>query len=339
MSQILAGKTLIEVVVASGHGCVYGIKAAAAHEFESLAEVQAALYVVSQTLKVGKCGVAFIAVIDIHLNAQLLQRQDTTDTEQIFLLHTVLPVAAIESVGDTLVKLGVHLIVSIEEIECHASYVHLPYEGMHGESSEGHINYYLLALAVEHALDGHTVEVLRLILCNLLSVHREGLSKVAITIEETDGSHINVGVRSLLHIVARQNTKTTGIDLDVVVHTILHAEVCHTGTIRTLRLVHVLAEHLIDTIHACHEFLVSAHHLQTLVADAVEEFHRVLLHLGPDFRIKALEEFECLLIPAEPKVVGHFVEGFQQCRDVAFHRHRTPLGLIGICDVDHFYKR
>ena len=45
-----------------------------------------------------------IAVVDILLDAQLLQGEHTTDTQQDFLLQTILPVATIERVGDGLVK-------------------------------------------------------------------------------------------------------------------------------------------------------------------------------------------------------------------------------------------
>ena len=46
-----------------------------------------------------------IAVVNILLDAQLLQHEHTTDTQQNLLLEAVLPVATIESVGDGAVKL------------------------------------------------------------------------------------------------------------------------------------------------------------------------------------------------------------------------------------------
>ena len=57
---------------------------------------------------------SFVAVIDIFLDAQLLQRQNTTDTEQDFLLQAVFPVTAIQLVSDGTVELAVHFIVSIK---------------------------------------------------------------------------------------------------------------------------------------------------------------------------------------------------------------------------------
>ena len=57
---------------------------------------------------------SFVAVIDIFLDAQLLQRQNTTDTEQDFLLQAVFPVTAIQLVSDGTVELAVHFIISIK---------------------------------------------------------------------------------------------------------------------------------------------------------------------------------------------------------------------------------
>ena len=335
VSEVLAGKSFVEIVVSGGHGSVYGIEAAGAYEFEGFAEVESALYVVGQALEVGKGSMALVAVVYIHLDAELLQSEHTADTEEVLLLHAVFPVTAIECVGDALVEFGIHFVVGVEEVEGNASYVDLPYKSMYGEGVEGNVNDHLLALAVEDALDGHAVEILRFVFCNLLSVHREGLCEVTVTIEETYGSHVNVGVRSLLYIVAGKDAETTGVDLHVVIHTILHAEIGYAGTVGALGLVHIVAELLVDAVHASHQVLVGAHHLQTLVADAVQQFNGVLLHFAPDFGVEALEKFKGFLVPAEPEVVSHFIEGFQHCGDVTSYGHSAPLGLIGICDIDH----
>ena len=335
VSEVLAGKSFVEVVVSGGHGSVYGIEAAGAYEFKGFAEVQSALYVVGQALEICKGGMAFVAVVYIHLYAELLQGKHTADTEEVFLLHSVFPVTTIECMGDALVEFGIHLVVGVEEVEGDASYVDLPYESVYGEGVEGDVNDHLLALVVENALDGHAVEILRLVFCNLLSVHREGLCEVTVTIEETYGSHVNVGVGSLLDIVAGKDAEATGVDFHVVIHTILHAEIGYAGTVGALGLVHIVAELLVDAVHASHQVLVGAHHLQTLVADAVQQFNGILLHFAPDFGVKALEEFKGFLVPAEPEVVSHFIEGFQHCGDVTSYGHSAPLGLIGICDIDH----
>ena len=51
---------------------------------------------IAKTLQVTECCVTLVAMVDIFLNAELLQQQHTTDTQQDFLLQAVLPVATIE---------------------------------------------------------------------------------------------------------------------------------------------------------------------------------------------------------------------------------------------------
>ena len=72
----------------------------------------------------------------------------------------------------------------------------------------GHINDNLIAVGIEFAFDRQCGEHLGLVVGNLLSVHREGLSEVAIAIEEAHGAEVDVGVAGFLHIVAGQNAKT-----------------------------------------------------------------------------------------------------------------------------------
>ena len=66
-------------------------------------------------------------MIDIFLDAQLLEQQHTTDTQQNLLLQTVLPVTAIEAVRDGLVEVRVHLVVGIQQVELHTTYIDTPY--------------------------------------------------------------------------------------------------------------------------------------------------------------------------------------------------------------------
>ena len=88
-----------------------------------------------------------------------------------------------------------------------------------------HINDNLIAILVEHALDRQTVEILRVVTGNLLTIHAQGLREIAVTIEETDAAEIDVGVRGFLQVVTCQHTKTTRINLQHLVEAILHREV------------------------------------------------------------------------------------------------------------------
>ena len=234
-----------------------GVKTAGTHQFHSLVEREMLLLdVVAQTLQVSQCGMALVAVVDVFLDAKLLQGQYATDTEQDFLLQTVLPVAAIEAVGDGLVVVAVHLVVGVEQIELDAAHIDTPYVRVYHIISIGHVNHHRLSVLVELALNGQMGEILCLILGNLLSVHRQALREIAEAIEEAHGHHVDITVRSFLQVVASQHAETTAIDFQSGVHTILHREVGHTGTFLIGFHIHVGTEQLVDGLYALHQSLV-----------------------------------------------------------------------------------
>ena len=226
-AHILTKQTFLEIVVSGRHGSVYGIKTAGTNQLKSLVECHAFFNIVAQTLQVAQCGMSLVTMVDIFLDAQLLQQQHTTNTEQNLLLQTVLPVAAIEGMGNGFVEVRVHFVVSIKQIQLHATHVDTPYISVNLIVGVRHINHQWIAVLVKLTLDRQRTEVLCLVVGNLLSVHRQTLGKVSETIEETNGTHIDIRVGSLLHIVTGQHTQTTTIDLQGRVNTILHAEVGH----------------------------------------------------------------------------------------------------------------
>ena len=97
---------------------------------------------------------ALVAVIDVLLDAKLLEQQHTADAEQNLLLQTILPVAAIEGMSDGLVELGVHLVVGIEQIEFHATYIDAPNVCMHMIVHIRNVNNHWRAIFVHLLFDG-----------------------------------------------------------------------------------------------------------------------------------------------------------------------------------------
>ena len=67
-----------------------------------------------------------IAMIKRLLDAKLLQHQHATHTQQDFLLEAVLPITTIERVSDGLIKLRVHIVVGIKQIQLDTAYIDLP---------------------------------------------------------------------------------------------------------------------------------------------------------------------------------------------------------------------
>ena len=97
-----------------GNRRMAGVQTACADYFLRLVEGQTLfLYQVHQTLQAHQSGVTLVAVIDIFLDAQFLQRQHSADTQKNLLFDTVLPVAAVKLVRDLAVPFAVQLVVRI----------------------------------------------------------------------------------------------------------------------------------------------------------------------------------------------------------------------------------
>ena len=46
-------------------------------------------------------------MVNIFLDAQLFQKQDATDAQQVFLAQAVLPIAAVQGMGNRAIILGI----------------------------------------------------------------------------------------------------------------------------------------------------------------------------------------------------------------------------------------
>ncbi len=192
------------------HWSVTGVKTAGTNKFESLVECQSVLLdVINKTLEVAECSMSLVAMIDVLLDAEFLECQHTADTEQNLLFQTVLPVATIKCMGYWLVKLGVHVVVGVEQIERNTTYINTPNVCMHLIVHIRNINNQWLAILIKLTDNWERVEVLCLVVCYLLAVHAQALSEVSETIQETNSTHINVRVGCLLQVVAGEHTQTT----------------------------------------------------------------------------------------------------------------------------------
>ena len=221
--HILVEESLLEVVVSCGDGCVAGVESACAYHFLRLVEGQAlALHEVHHALQAHEGSVSLVAVVNIFLDTQFVQGEHTSDTEQNFLLDTVLPVAAVELVGDLAVPLGVEFVVGVQQHEVDTTYSHLPQVGVHGASGVGHINNHRGSVCLFHLRDGQVAEVLRLVVSQLLSLGRECLCEIAVAIEEADGCHIDIAVGCLFQVVAGEHSETTRVDFQNMGQTIFH---------------------------------------------------------------------------------------------------------------------
>ena len=329
-AHVLREQLLVEVVVTSGNGSVNGVERAYANQLESLGEAETFLNVVNQALYVAQSCVTLVAVVNVLLDTELLEQQNTTDTEQDLLLQTVLPVTTIKSVGDGTVELAVHLVVGVEQVELNTANVYTPYVCVNIIVHVRNVNYHGSAVSVHLLLDGQRTEVLCLIVSNLLTIHAQSLSEVAVTIQETNSAHVYVAVRSLLDVVTGQDTKTTRVDLQHLVQTVLHAKVCNRGTILVGLYVHVLTELSVHVVHLLHDSLVLSQLLHLLVRKTLQQENRVLAALCIQLGIQAGKQAASIVIPSPPHVVCELIQLLQLSGDAALCRDASPSCCIGV---------
>ena len=280
------------------------VETASTHKLESLVEGQSFVDIVTEALQVAQCGVTFVAVVDVFLDAELLQREHTANTQEDFLLQTVLPVAAVESVGDGLVELGVHLVVGIEQIERDATHIDAPYVSVNLIVHVRNIDNQGIAIGIELTLHGERVEVLCFVVGYLLALHVQALSEIAETIQETDSTHVDIAVGGLFQIVAGKHAQTARIDLKNLVQAVLHAEISHGGTLGVGFHIHVLTEELIDVLHVFHDFLILHNLGLAVIAQTVQEKHGVVVHFLIKILVEAAPKLTGFEVPCPPHVVS-----------------------------------
>ena len=339
-THIFAEKTLFKIVVTGGNGRVNRVKTTGTHQFECLIERQTFFDVVAQTLQVAECGVSFVAVIDVLLDAESLEQQHSADAEQNLLFQTIFPVAAIERVRDGTVEFRVEFVVGVKQIERHTTDIHAPNVGVDEVVRVRHVDNERIAVFVELALDRHRVEVLRLVVGDLFTIHRQALFEVAETIHKTDSTHIDVRVAGLFHVVASQHSQTARIDFQGRVHTVFHTEIGHRGAFTVGFHVHIGAEQLVNAIDALHQCLVLDDFLHAVEAQTLEQLHGVVLHIVIEAGVEVAKQVAGLEVPHPPEVVGNFIQAFQLLWKTRFYRQFPPLGNVCVVSFDfvHFVK-
>ena len=309
-----------------------------AHELEGHVEGEVVVVdIVNETLQVEQGGVALVAVVEVGLDAELVEHYDAADAEHVFLLDAVLPVAAVEGVCDLAVPLRVAVEVGVEQVELHAAHVDTPHVRVDDASGVGHLEHHRLAVVAEHGLDGQLVEVLRLVVGDLLAVDRERLREVAVFVEEAHGGHVDAAVGGLLDVVAGEHAETARVYLETVAETVLHREVGHRGDLVVHRSLHVLLEIGIGLLHLIHQVLVVENFLIALVAELLEQHHGVLSDLAPQVVVEVAEEALALTVPHPPKVFGHLLKSLELVGNLGADRDVAPCRTVGVADFK-FHK-
>ena len=191
-----------------------------------------------------------------------------------------------------------------------------------------HLENHGLAVLVHHLLDGELVEVLGLVVGNLLAVYTEGLGKVAETIEETDGGHVDAAVGSLLDVVTGEDAETARVNLETVAEAVLHREVGYRGDIGAHGHGHVLLELVINRIDTCEQVGVAQDFVDTLGAEALEQHDGVFAGGTPQVGVELTEDGLAGAVPHPPQVLGKDFQGLEAFGEFGAYGNVAPDGRI-----------
>ena len=187
--HVLADHLLGECVVTCGHGGVRREERRRADDFERFGERQLlVVHHLADAFDADERGVTLVAVEHLVLDTQFAQGPDAADAQQNLLLEAVLPVAAVEVVGDLTVFFEVVLEIGVQQEQVGASYLAFPDARRKRAAREGDGDGEPVALLVAHGRNGQLVEVLCFIGRFLCALRRETLGEVAVAVQQTHGS-------------------------------------------------------------------------------------------------------------------------------------------------------
>ena len=273
-------------------------------------------------------------MINILLNTQLVQQQDTTDTQQILLLDTVLPIATIKLVGDATIPFRVLVEVGIEQVKLNSTNVYLPYASINNQIIVvRHFEHHVGTISILHLLDRELVEVLSLVVSLLAAIGRKGLCEITVAIEEAYSAEIDIRIRCLLNVVTSQNTETAGIDLQASGQTVLHAEISNRRTLCVLGFCHIRLETGDNIVHLSHQFLVGNNGIQFVEIHGLEHSHWIMSGRTPQFDVEFTPEFASIGIPRPPKVACYRKQILKLCRQVGLNGNSTPSRGVGVTNL------
>ena len=332
VADILAQEAFVKGIVACRNRRMGGKQRTGAHHFQGLGEVQVVfLDVLTQTLHADERSMALVAVVHLRVQAQFAEGTDTAHAQQEFLLKAVLPVAAIEVIGNLAVFLDIGFIVRIHQVQVCTAHFHLPQAGGQVTARECHGGGYPVAVFVQHRHGGNLGEVLGIVAGHLITLGAEHLVKVTVTIQQAHSHQVHVHVGRFLEVVAGQDTQTAGINLKGGIQTILHTEV-RDGRVFALGLGgHIGVEFVQDSLHLGKELLVLRQLLETLDTHGIQHSKRVMAALVPHIRVDAAEQGLCALVPAPPQVLRQFLKPGQLFRKVTGHQDAAPAGVGYVC--------
>ena len=201
---------LVEHLVAGRHRRVGGEDRREPDLLERLVGLQPLLDEGADALDLQEGGVAFVQVEHGRLDSERRERADAADAEQQLLADPVLPVAAVERIGQP---------VDLEQIERDGADFLAPDRGF--DRLAGEVDRHRDGLAG----DADRLRIDRLVVLGLASFGIDPLPEVAAAVEQADADERHPELRRGLEVVAGEDAEAARVDRQPLVQAELHAEV------------------------------------------------------------------------------------------------------------------
>ena len=248
-----------------------------------------------------------VAVVNILLNAELIQSQHTTDTQQNLLFQTVLVITTIQLMRNRTIPFAIEFIVRVQQIQTDTTNSHTPQVRMNRTIRIRHVNNHRRTVSLFHLLHRQILEVLCLVISNLLTFRTQRLCEIAVTVQETDSRHVHIAIRCFLQIVSGQNTQTTAVYLQNMRQTIFHREISYRRLLCITWLIHISTELRIHVVQTLHKRLVLTQLHHAVKTDHVQQHHRIRLRTVPSVNVDITEQVLRIRVPYPPQIVGNLL--------------------------------
>ncbi len=146
----------------------------------------------------------------------------------------------------------------------------------------------------------------------LITACSNQLAEIAKTVKQANTGNMYILVTGFFQVVAGQYAQPSRINLQGVVETIFHAEIGNMRLTCVGLFGHIICKPVVDAVQLIDIILIATDFDELVVFYLFKQNGWVLVAFQPYFRINALEQFLCFIVPAPPKIFGKlskFVQG------------------------------
>ena len=227
LAEILVQQSGIEKIDARRHRGVRGEHAVGPAGFERFLEGELVfLDEAAHALDGQKRGMAFVHVPDRGLQIQPVQRAQAADSQDNLLPDARKIVAAIKLIGDlAMFDALVFRNVGVQQIELHASDVHVPDLDQNHAGRQLHRDDDVLAVFVPNRPHRKRVEIVDRVALLLPAIRIERLLQVALLVQQTHADQRNRAIAGGLQVIAGKHAQSAAINRHAFHQPVLHRKI------------------------------------------------------------------------------------------------------------------